>query len=113
VVVRVAYSGINYKDALAISGKAPIVRGAVRTAGIDLSGVVETSSDPKFAPGGRVLVTGSNIGESLDGGFSEFARVPAEAIVPLPARLSLFDSMVLGTAGFTVAMAVWRMQESH
>jgi acrylyl-CoA reductase (NADPH) len=113
VVIRVAYSGINYKDALAISGKAPIVRGAVRTAGIDLSGVVEASSDCKFTPGDRVLVTGSNIGESLDGGFSEFARVPAEAVVPLPSGLSLFDAMVLGTAGFTAAMAVWRMQENH
>jgi acrylyl-CoA reductase (NADPH) len=113
VVIRVAYSCINYKDALAISGKAPIVRGAVRTAGIDLSGVVEASSDSKFTSGDRVLVTGSNIGESLDGGFSELARVPAEAVVPLPSGLSLFDSMVLGTAGFTAAMAVWRMQENH
>jgi acrylyl-CoA reductase (NADPH) len=113
VVIRVAYSCLNYKDALAVSGKAPIVRGAVRTAGIDLSGVVESSADPRFKPGDKVLVTGSNIGESLDGGFSEFARVPAEAVVPLPSKLSLYDAMVLGTAGFTAAMAVWRMQENH
>jgi acrylyl-CoA reductase (NADPH) len=113
VVIRVAYSGLNYKDALAVTGKAPITRGAIRTAGIDLSGIVESSSDTRFAPGDQVLVTGSNIGESLDGGFSELARVPADAVVPLPAGLSLFDAMVLGTAGFTAAMAVWRMQENH
>jgi acrylyl-CoA reductase (NADPH) len=113
VVIRVAYSCLNYKDALAVTGKAPIVRGAVRTAGIDLSGVVESSEDRRFAAGDRVLVTGCNIGESLDGGFSELARVPAEAVVPLPEGLALFDAMVLGTAGFTAAMAVWRMQENH
>ena len=113
VVIRVAYSCLNYKDALAVTGYAPITRGAVRTAGIDLSGVVESSADGDFAPGDRVLVTGSNIGESLDGGFAEFARVPAPAVVPLPARLGLFEAMVLGTAGFTAAMAVWRMQENH
>ena len=113
VVIRVAYSCLNYKDALAVTGNAPITRGAVRTAGIDLSGIVESSADGSFAPGDRVLVTGSNIGESLDGGFAEFARVPAQAVVPLPARLGLFDAMALGTAGFTAAMAVWRMRENH
>jgi acrylyl-CoA reductase (NADPH) len=113
VVIRVAYSCLNYKDALAVTGNAPITRGAVRIAGIDLSGVVESSTDGSFAPGDRVLVTGSNIGESLDGGFAQFARVPAQAVVPLPARLGLFEAMVLGTAGFTAAMAVWRMQENH
>jgi NADPH2:quinone reductase len=113
VVIRVAYSCLNYKDALAVSGKAPITRGGARVAGIDLSGVVESSSDGSFAPGDRVLVTGSNIGESLDGGFAEFARVPAQAVVPLPAQLGLFEAMALGTAGFTAAMAVWRMQENH
>lgn len=113
VVIRVAYSCLNYKDALAVSGKAPITRGAVRTAGIDLSGVVESSTDGSFAPGDRVLVAGSNLGESLDGGFAQFARVPAQAVVPLPAPLGLFEAMALGTAGFTAAMAVWRMQENH
>ena len=113
VVIRVAYSCLNYKDALAVTGNAPITRGAVRTAGIDLSGVVESSADGSFAPGDRVLVTGSNLGESLDGGFAQFARVPAQAVVPLPARLGLFEAMALGTAGFTAAMAVWRMQENH
>ena len=106
VVIRVAYSCLNYKDALAVSGKAPITRGAVRVAGIDLSGVVESSTDGSFAPGDQVLVTGSNVGESLDGGFAQFARVPAQAVVPLPAQLGLFEAMVLGTAGFTAAMAV-------
>ncbi len=113
VVIRVAYSCVNYKDALAVTGKAPITRGAVRTAGIDLSGVVESSADASFAPGDRVLVTGSNLGESLDGGFAQFARVPAQAVVSLPEPLGLFEAMVLGTAGFTAAMAVWRMQQNH
>jgi acrylyl-CoA reductase (NADPH) len=113
VVIRVAYSGLNYKDALAVTGKAPIVRGAVRTAGIDLAGTVESSEDRRFAAGDRVVVTGCSVGESLDGGFSERARVPAEAVVPLPEGLTLFDAMVLGTAGFTAAMAVWRMRENH
>ena len=113
VVIRIAYSCLNYKDALAVTGKAPITRGAVRTAGIDLSGVVESSTDASFEPGDRVLVTGSNLGESLDGGFAQFARVPVQAVVPLPETLSLFEAMALGTAGFTAAMAVWRMQENH
>src|ERR1700734_3250655 len=113
VVIRVAYSCLNYKDALAVTGKAPITRGAVRTAGIDLSGVVESSTDASFAPGDRVLVTGSNLGESLDGGFAQFARVPAQAVVPLPEPLGLFEAMALGTAGFTAAMAVWRMKQNH
>jgi NADPH2:quinone reductase len=113
VVIRVAYSSINYKDALAVSGKGRIVRGAPRVAGIDLSGTVESSSDAHYKAGDRVLVTGCNIGEALDGGFAEFARVPASAVVPLPAGLSLFEAMALGTAGFTAAMALRRMLENH
>ena len=113
VVIRVAYSGLNYKDALAVTGKGAIVRGHPRTAGIDLSGVVESSSDPTFRHGDKVLVTGCHIGESLDGGLAEVARVPAAAVVPLPTALSLFEAMVLGTAGFTAAMALWRLQDNR
>jgi NADPH2:quinone reductase len=113
VVIRVAYSSINYKDALAVSGKGRIVRGYPRVAGIDLSGVVESSSDPHYRPGDKVLVTGCNIGEALDGGYAEFARVPASAVVPLPAGLTLFEAMALGTAGFTAALALRRMLENH
>jgi acrylyl-CoA reductase (NADPH) len=113
VVVRVAYSSINYKDALAVTGRGSIARGYPRTAGIDLAGVVETSSDRAYRPGDRVLATGANLGESLDGGFAEYARIPAAALVPLPAGLSPFEAMALGTAGFTAALAVRRLLENH
>ncbi|MDR3417826.1 MAG: YhdH/YhfP family quinone oxidoreductase [Nevskia sp.] len=113
VVIRVAYSCLNYKDALAVTGKSRIMRSMPRVAGIDLSGVVESSADPHYRPGDKVLVTGCNLGELLDGGLAEFARVPAEAVVPLPAGLSLFEAMALGTAGFTAGMALRRMLENH
>ncbi|HUA23206.1 MAG TPA: acryloyl-CoA reductase [Steroidobacteraceae bacterium] len=113
VVVRVAYSCLNYKDALAVTGKGSIARGYPRTAGIDLSGVVESSSDPAYRPGDRVLATGAGIGESLDGGLAERARLPAAALVPLPKGLSLLEAMALGTAGFTAALALRRLLENH
>ena len=113
VLVRVAYSGLNYKDALAVTGRGAILRAYPRVAGIDLSGVVEHSSDVTFKPGDRVLATGAGLGEWLDGGFAEYARVPAEALVPLPPGLSLLEAMALGTAGFTAALALRRMLENH
>lgn len=113
VVIRVAYSCLNYKDALAVTGQGSIARGLPRTAGIDLSGVVETSEDAAFRPGDRILATGAHLGESLDGGLAELARLPAAALVPLPAGLSLFEAMALGTAGFTAALAVRRLLENH
>ncbi|MDE2263707.1 MAG: acryloyl-CoA reductase [Gammaproteobacteria bacterium] len=113
VVVRVAYSCLNYKDALAVTGKGAIARGYPRTAGIDLSGVVETSADPGYRPGDRVLATGAGLGESLDGGLAERARLPAAALVPLPKGLTLFEAMALGTAGFTAALALRRLLENH
>ncbi len=113
VVVRVAYSSLNYKDALAVTGKGSITRGTPRTAGIDLSGVVESSADPAFRPGDRVLATGAGLGESLDGGLAERARLPASALVRLPDGLSLLEAMALGTAGFTAALALRRLLENH
>ena len=113
VVIRVAYSCVNFKDALAVTGKGAITRGSPRTAGIDLSGVVESSANSAFKAGDKVLVTGSNLGESLDGGLAQFARVPAEAVVPLPPGLTLLESMALGTAGFTAAIALRRMLDNH
>lgn len=113
VVVRVAYSCLNYKDALAVTGKGAIARGYPRTAGIDLAGVVEASSDPAYRPGDRVLATGAGLGESLDGGLAERARLPAAALVPLPRGLSLLEAMALGTAGFTAALALRRLLENH
>lgn len=113
VVIRVAYSCINYKDALAITGTGKIMRGYPKVAGIDLAGSVESSTDPAYKQGDKVLVTGCNLGEALDGGFSEIARVPAAAVVALPNGLNLHDAMALGTAGFTAALGVRRMLENH
>ncbi len=113
VTVRVAYSCLNYKDALAVTGTGAIARGYPRTAGIDLSGVVEDSANPAFRPGDRVLASGSGLGESLDGGLAERARLPAATLVPLPEGLSLLEAMALGTAGFTAALALRRLLENH
>ncbi len=112
VVLRVAYSGINYKDALAVTGKGRILRGSPRIPGIDLAGHVVTSEDARFQPGDAVLVTGCNIGEQIDGGFSEYARLPADVLVPLPIGLTLEEAMAIGTAGFTAALALQRMVDN-
>jgi acrylyl-CoA reductase (NADPH) len=113
VVIRVQWSGINYKDALAVTGKGRIMRKFPCVAGIDLAGTVESSEVPRYKKGEKVLVTGCNIGELLDGGYAEFARVPAEAVIPLPAGMELKDAMAIGTAGFTAAFALRRMLENH
>ena len=113
VVVRVAWSGINYKDALAVSGKGRIMKGFPKVAGIDMAGIVESSEDSRYKAGDKVLITGCNIGEVFDGGFSEVARVDANSIVPLPHGLSMKEAMAIGTAGFTAALALRRMLENH
>ena len=113
VVVRVAWSGINYKDALAVSGKGRIMKGFPKVAGIDMAGIVESSEDTRYKAGDKVLITGCNIGEVFDGGFSEVARVDANSIVPLPHGLSMKEAMAIGTAGFTAALALRRMLENH
>ncbi|MGB5426224.1 MAG: alcohol dehydrogenase catalytic domain-containing protein, partial [Gammaproteobacteria bacterium] len=96
VVIRVHYSSVNYKDALAATGRGRILRRFPLVGGIDLAGVVTESVDDRFQAGDEVLVTGCGLGEAHDGGFSELARVPADWVVPLPAGLSLFDAMALG-----------------
>jgi NADPH2:quinone reductase len=113
VVIRVQWSGINYKDALAVTGKGRIMRKFPCVAGIDLAGTVESSESPKYRKGEAVLVTGCNIGELLDGGYAQFARVPAEAVIALPAGMDARDAMAIGTAGFTAAFALRRMLENH
>jgi NADPH2:quinone reductase len=110
VVIRVHWSGINFKDALALSGRGKIIKRFPRNAGIDAAGLVESSVDPRFTAGDPVLVNGMGLGESHDGGFAELLRVPAEWVVPLPAGLTLRESMILGTAGFSAALAVARME---
>ena len=99
VVIKVHYSDVNYKDALAATGKGRILRQYPLNGGIDLSGVVVSSSDPRFSEGQPVLVAGAGLSETLDGGYAEYARLPASCVVPLPQGLSLFEAMALGKAG--------------
>ncbi len=113
VVIQVHYSSLNYKDALAVTGKGRIMRRMPCVAGIDLSGVVAESADPAYKAGDQVLVTGCDIGELHDGGLAQYARVAASSVVPLPPGLSLKEAMQLGTAGFTAALALRRMLENH
>jgi acrylyl-CoA reductase (NADPH) len=110
VLLRVHWSGVNYKDALAITGRGKILKRFPLNAGIDAAGIVESSEDARFRPGDSVVVNGMGLGESHDGGFAEVLRVPGDWVVPLPAGLTLRESMILGTAGFTAALAVVRME---
>jgi NADPH2:quinone reductase len=112
VVIRSRYSSVNYKDALAATGKGRILRRFPLVAGVDVAGEVIASVDERFREGDQVLVTGCGLGESHDGGFSEVVRVPADWVVPLPPGMTLFDAMVLGTAGFTAALAIDRMEQN-
>jgi len=110
VVVRVAYSDINYKDALAATGKGKILRRASCIGGIDFSGTVVSSSDAGFAKGDAVLGVGFDIGVSHHGGYAQYARVPAAWLTKLPQGMSLWDAMAFGTAGYTAGIAVVRME---
>jgi acrylyl-CoA reductase (NADPH) len=110
VTIEVHYSGINYKDALAVTGKGLILKQFPLNAGIDSAGTVLESKDPNFKPGDKVIVQGAGSGENYDGGFAEIIRVQGEHIVPLPNGLTLKEAMILGTAGFTAALARVRME---
>jgi len=112
VLIRVAYSSINYKDALAATGKGRIIRRFPCVGGIDLSGTVIESSDRRFKAGESVIATSYDIGVAHDGGYSEVARIPADWVVPLPSGMSLLDAMALGTAGYTAALGVARMEQN-
>jgi NADPH2:quinone reductase len=112
VIVDVQYSDINYKDALAATGAGRILRRYPLVGGIDLAGVVRESSDARHKPGDAVLVTGCGLSETVDGGYSEVARVQADAVIPMPAGLDAFRAMALGTAGFTAALAIHRMERN-
>ncbi len=109
VDIRVAYSSVNYKDALAGTGKGRICRSFPMNGGIDVAGHVVASRDERFREGDPVLVTGSGLSETRDGGYSEYARIQAEWAVPLPEGLSLSEAMGIGTAGFTAALCLWRL----
>jgi acrylyl-CoA reductase (NADPH) len=112
VVIRVSYSGINYKDALAATGAGKILRRYPLVGGIDLAGTVESSSDARYASGQAVLVTGCGLSETHDGGYAQFARVPGDWVIPMPDGLDAWSAMALGTAGFTAALAIHRMEQN-
>jgi len=112
VVVRVAYSDVNYKDALAATGKGRILRRAACVGGIDLSGTVVSSSDARFAKGDAVLAVGYDLGVAHHGGYAEYARLPADWVTRMPQGMSLWDAMAFGTAGFTAGIAVVRMEQN-
>lgn len=112
VVIRSAYSSVNYKDALAATGKGKIIRHFPRIPGIDVSGHVVESRDKRFKEGDAVIVTGYDFGTEHDGGYAEYTRVPAEWVVSLPKSMSLFQAMAIGTAGFTVALCIKRLEEN-
>jgi NADPH2:quinone reductase len=112
VVVKVRYSTINFKDALAATGKSPILRKYPLAGGIDLAGEVVSSSDSRFAPGQAVLVNGCGLSETQDGGYSEYSRLHGDWVIPVPVGMGLADTMKIGTAGFTAALAIHRMEQN-
>jgi NADPH2:quinone reductase len=112
VVIRSHYSSVNYKDALAATGTGKVIRRFPCVGGIDVSGVVVSSSDARFQAGDEVVATSYGMGVSHDGGFAEYVRLPADWVVPLPQGLTLFEAMALGTAGFTAALSIHRMEQN-
>ena len=110
VVIRSAWSGINYKDALAATGAGKIMRRFPMVGGIDVAGVVHASNDARHAEGDSVVITGFGLSEDFDGGYAEYMRASGDWLIPLPDGMSLRDSMAIGTAGFTAALAVDRME---
>ena len=112
VLIDVAYSSLNYKDGLAVTGKGKIVRGDFPfVPGIDLAGTVTKSESEHFQPGDEVILTGWGTGEDRWGGFAEFARASSEHLVPVPVGMSMKEAMVVGTAGFTAMLAVMALEE--
>jgi NADPH2:quinone reductase len=112
VVIKVSHSTINYKDALAATGAAPILRKYPLNGGIDLAGIVESSDDADLQPGTPVLVNGCGLSETVDGGYAEYARVDSNSIVPIPEGMSAVEVMQIGTAGYTAALAIHRMEQN-
>ena len=112
LVVRVAYSDVNYKDALAATGKGRILMRPSCIGGIDLAGTVVSSEDPRFAKGDAVLAVGHQIGVKHHGGYAEYARIPADWAVKLPKGMTLWEAMAFGTAGYTAGLAIVRMEHN-
>ena len=112
VLLRTKYSTINYKDALSYNGAGRIMRKFPTVGGIDMAGTVETSADPRFRRGDKVIVHAYDFGVAHDGGYAEYARVPADWVVRRPNGMTAFDAMTLGTAGFTAAQAIMLMEHN-
>ncbi len=112
VVIKVSHSTINYKDALAATGAGKILRTYPLVGGIDLAGTVVSSEDERLEPGSAVLVNGCGLSETVDGGYSEYARVKSDSIVPLPVGMTAAQAMQIGTAGYTAALAIQRMEQN-
>ncbi len=112
VVIKTAYSSVNFKDALAGTGAGKIVRRYPCVGGIDSSGTVVASSDSRFKPGDEVICTSYDLAMSHDGGYAGYVRAPAEWVVPLPQGLTLFDAMAIGTAGYTSALAIHLLEHN-
>lgn len=110
VTIKVRYSGINYKDALAGTGKGKIMRSYPMVGGIDVAGTVVSSESERFSSGDEVLVTGAGLSETRDGGYAEYLRLDSNWVIPLPDGLSALEAMTIGTAGFTAALSLYRME---
>lgn len=110
VTVKVAYSTLNYKDALALTGKGPVVRQFPMVPGIDLAGTVEASDDPRYQPGDRVLLNGWGVGESHWGGLAQKARLNGDWLIPHPRRLNERQTMAIGTAGYTAMLCLMALE---
>ena len=113
VVIKVSHSTINYKDALAATGTGKILRTFPLVGGIDLAGTVVSSEDERFDAGNEVLVNGCGLSETVDGGYSEYARVKADSVVPVPGGMTAAEAMQIGTAGYTAALAIHRMEQNN
>ncbi len=109
VLIKVCYSSLNYKDALSATGNKGVTRNYPHTPGIDAAGIVEESSSDLFISGDKVIVTGYDLGMNTSGGYGEYIRVPAQWVVPCPKDLTLNESMIYGTAGFTAALSVYNL----
>jgi NADPH2:quinone reductase len=113
VVIKVSHSTINYKDALAATGSGRILRTFPLVGGIDLAGTVVSSEDERFDAGNEVLVNGCGLSETVDGGYAEYARVQADSVVPVPGGMTAAQAMQIGTAGYTAALAIHRMEQNN
>lgn len=112
VIFKTAYSSVNYKDALAATGTGKIIRNYPLIGGIDAAGTVVSSGDGRYKAGDEIICTSYDMGVAHDGGYSGYCRVPADWVVPLPAGLSLFEAMALGTAGYTAALAIHLLEQN-